>query len=786
MIEEIKLRIRTDGGSLVKVSATVEYRDGRIWFLKSPFAAKSEIKAMQGSKWHGYSDPPLKIWSVADCQRNRFQLGYLKGEDVYAWFDREVVRHEYTRPLMLHQKDLSDHFLAYHYGIMAAEMRCVSGESIVDGRIGTKSFKLPIAELFGRWATNHKKKFFVTGLKGFYVRRLRVVDIVSKGWKPVVKVTLKSGLTVRVTPEHEICVDDNCFKRADSLTTDDCVLAGEGNFVLSDPVVSVEPDGKTTVYDIRCEHPYHNFRANGVVVANCGKTLSVQEVMERSGLKDWWWIGPKTSLPNIRREFKIWNIDPSINITMYNYEALVRIIDEWEEGAPVPQGLICDESSRCKGATSQRSQAVQRLADMVRDTYGHDGYVIEMSGTPSPKKPTDWWAQAEIAWPGFLKEGSPKAMEERLAFLTLEQFDAGAFKKRTGWKDDERKCKHCGLYEDDEHEDHVYEPSVNEVAYLHERLKGLVIVKHLKDCVGLPEKTYRRVICKPNASTLRVGQALMQSAPNAITGLTWLRELSDGFLYHEVADGLTTCTHCNGRKTVEEWFDEDAEDGRTYQAVDMLDKELVARLQKREVACPRCNGKGEITKKVRETKSVPCPKDKALCDLLDECEETGRIVVFAGFTGSVDRIEKLCRREGWDVVRCDGRGWLVTKSNGTVVLDEEALDYWANLEDHARVAFVSHPESGGMSLTLRESRMVVFWSNSFKPEYRSQAEARIQTLGKDNPGLLIVDLIHLPTDDRVLTVVRENRQLELMTLGEVVKGIDWQDAGDGILIEEST
>ena len=98
----------------------------------------------------------------------------------------------------------------------------------------------------------------------------------------------------------------------------------------------------------------------------------------------------------------------------------------------------------------------------------------------------------------------------------------------------------------------------------------------------------------------------------------------------------------------------------------------------------------------------------------------GRIVVFAGFTGSVDRVATLCRKEGWDVVRCDGRGFQVTKYDGSIVVDEEALDYWANL-DHERVAFVAHPESGGMSLTLRESRMVVFWSNSFKPEYRAQA-----------------------------------------------------------------
>ena len=67
-----------------------------------------------------------------------------------------------------------------------------------------------------------------------------------------------------------------------------------------------------------------------------------------------------------------------------------------------------------------------------------------MSGTPSPKTPCDWWSQCEIAWPGFLKEGSRRAMEERLAFMVEQQFDAGKFKKRIGWKDDERKCAECG------------------------------------------------------------------------------------------------------------------------------------------------------------------------------------------------------------------------------------------------------------------------------------------------------------------------------------------------------
>jgi hypothetical protein len=633
-IQQVKLTHRTSGGTLVRSDATLNFTGGRIEFLKSPYAAKDEIKAMAGSHWCGYDDEPRKIWSVKDCQRNRFQLGYLMGEDVFAWFDRDVIKHEYIRPLMQHQKDLVDHFLTYHYGVMAAEP-------------GT------------------------------------------------------------------------------------------------------------------------------------GKTLVAQEVMERSGIKEIFWIGPKTSLPNIQREFRIWKIDPSLKVTMMTYEALKRVMDTWTPDMVVPQIIICDESSRCKGPTAQRSEAVQMLADKVREKYGYTGYVIEMSGTPSPKTPMDWWKQTEIAWPGYLKEGSWKALEQRLAFMADREFDAGKFKQRIGWKDDERKCKHCGLFiEDDAHQSgnlgyHLWEASVNEVAYLHERLKGLVNIKFQKDCLDLPEKQYRIIQCKPNTSTLRVAQALVQAAPNTITGLTWLRELSDGFLYRDEVDGVTKCTHCiNG--TVDEWFDPDDED-RTFQAIDMLDEKLVSHLIKRSIPCPQCNGSCEVPKIIGVSREVPCPKYPALQELLDECEETGRIVIYGGFTGTIDRVEKLCHKEGWAVVRCDGRGWRLTTSQGEIVMDEEPLDYWANKE-HTKVAFVAHPDSGGMSFTLVESRMIVNVSNTFKPEARTQSEERVHRLGMDiNKGCWIVDLIHLPTDLRVLEVIKDNRRLEMMSMGEILQGVDWNE-----------
>lgn len=520
-----------------------------------------------------------------------------------------------------------------------------------------------------------------------------------------------------------------------------------------------------------------------------GKTLSAISVMESSGKKKWFWIGPKASLKAIQREFKKWKMDPSIDVELMTYESLTRLMDDWPVDKEPPEGVIFDESSRLKTATSQRSCAAQKLADLIRYHHEMEGYVILMSGTPSPKTPVDWWSQAEIAWPGFLKEGSPKAMEKRMAFMIDAEFDAGMFQQRIGWKDDETKCSICGdeeiapqhamddmdgLAESEAAELHQYQPSVNEVSLLFERLVGLVVVKHKKDCLTLPDKRYRTIVCKPTKSVLRVAQVIAGSAVSAVTGMVKLRELSDGFQYREVADGTSPCSHCPGEDgkpcgLVDEWFDPNDED-RTFEAVDMLDPELVARLEKRKVTCRQCEGDLEVTKYIREVREIPCPKEPALVDLLEENEEHGRLVVFAGFTGSVDRCVNICLRNNWDVVRCDGRGYSVFKveADGAItnLTNVEPLDYWAD-RTNQRVAFVSHPESGGMGLTLTEACMEVYWSNSFKPEYRSQSEDRIHRPGIDeNKGATIVDLVHLPTDLRVLEVLRANRKLELMTMGD--------------------
>jgi len=625
MSENIKLITRTKKGTLLKVPATIEREGGRIYFVKSPFELKDEIKSMQGSRWHGFiPEDHRKIWSVADCTRNNFQLSYMQGGNPYENWDQPLKNFGYTRSLFTHQKLMTDHCLTYHYAILAAEM-------------GT------------------------------------------------------------------------------------------------------------------------------------GKTLSAIELMEKSGVMDWWWVAPKSGLAAVEREFVKWDL--KVQPRLMTYDRLRIEIERWEPGQPAPQGVIFDESSRLKTANAKRTKAAQHLADSIRDEWGWDGYVVLMSGTPSPKSPVDWWPQCEIAYPGFVKEGSDKAFEWRLGIFQKQMSDAGEFWKRKTWRDDEAKCDVCGeladhpdhLADDGDNElfggdeTHAFVPSKDEVSYLYERLKGLVVTLKKKDCLDIPDKIYREIVLEPTSTLKRVAKALAKSAETAIQGLTWLRELSDGFQYKEKQEGTKQCPVCKGEGTCEQW---------------KLNEQLDESFKITE-GCLTCDGTGKVPNMVRDTKEIKTPKDQAVRDLLEENEDSGRIVIFAGFQGSIDRILRICHREHWDVVQVDGRGWKVKKHDGEKTPPKtKPLDYWAD-RSNERVAFVAHPASGGMGLTLTEASMAVFYSNDFMPESRSQAEDRIHRPGMDeNRGATIVDLFHLGTDRRVLNVLKDNRRLESMTLGELRESME--------------
>lgn len=551
-----------------------------------------------------------------------------------------------------------------------------------------------------------------------------------------------------------------------------------------------------------------------------GKTLAAIATMMMSGEKGWWWVGPKNSLYAIRQEFEAWGLPEGVVTRMLSYEGLQKTLREWKKGDPAPIGVIYDESQKIKTPNAQRTQAAQRLADSIRTEHGKSGYVIAMTGTPSPKSPGDWWSQCEVVWPGFVREGSRETFEQRMSFFRLKDDLAGhAFNTRIAWRDDETRCDVCGHHFEDGHhtvkedmgldrtvtyEDgsvhtikevyyqgdvirqdvtfkiHDFKESFNEVAYLYERLEGLATIVHKRDCMDLPDKIYRKIYCEPSSALKRVASSMMKVAPNVISGLTQLRELSDGFQYREVEDGYQECKACTDGKEIVYYHPDDPDGNITD--LEALSPEFTEQLVKEERQCSCCQGTRKVVKYKRITREVPCPKQDVLIDLLEHNEEQARLVVFAGFTGSLDRIVKVAQGQGWDTMRLDGRGWKIERLTGLpnedgtpkteIIRLDNPLDYWT-AHPERKICFVAHPQSGGVALTLSPrgklpgAVMCVYYSNDFNAGSRSQSEDRIYRKGMDIvKGAVIVDIIHLPTDERVLKVLKQNRKLELMTMGD--------------------
>lgn len=651
--QKVKLKA---GDRMIPVTLTKEGE--RIFFhfgFNKPLMA--EIKMMEGHRWHGHEDHnPRKVWSVKDCDRNRFQLSYLacptKDDPLnpYYWYDVPLINETPKRPeARIHQVEMFQHGITRHYCELAAEM-------------GT------------------------------------------------------------------------------------------------------------------------------------GKTFAAIEIIEWAaknlGSTDWIFCAPKSALVSVRLEFTKWRCP--IMPRFMTYEGLKKVLAEWPAGKEAPHGVVFDEASRLKNPAAQRTISARYLADQIRQKWGRKGFVIEMTGSPAPKSPADWWSQAEIACPGFLKEGSLEKFKNTLAIIEQREAFAGggSYPHLVGWRDDERKCNVCGLEKEAEthstgvdvfeatQHNHKFEPSVNEVARLFRRLQGLVMVKFKKDCLDLPDKQYREIELKPSRSILNAAMAIQSKAKSGITALTMLRELSDGFQYVEAEHGIEECPLCKGAKTVDEHYDAnhpentpDAQEFETGHYITIEEDGTFTRgeainIAVRQVACNYCDATGEVARVIREARQVPTPKEDALKDLLDEHDEIGRMVVYAGFTGSIDRVVSVCRAAQWDVIRVDGRGWYSNLPLGKA--EDMVKAFQDKKRKNPRLVFVGHPGSAGMGLTLTESPTICYWSNDFNAESRIQSEDRIHRMGMDvNRGATIIDLLHLPSDLLVLKNLKRKRKLQELTMGEM-------------------
>jgi SNF2 family DNA or RNA helicase len=274
---------------------------------------------------------------------------------------------------------------------------------------------------------------------------------------------------------------------------------------------------------------------------------------------------------------------------------------------------------------------------------------------------------------------------------------------------------------------HPFTPGVNEVARLAERLAPIMLVRTKAECLDLPEQIFRPYWIIPSEELKSGARLLLDTAQNAITALTLSRELSDGFQYERTIEQTAYCV-CGGKVST----------------------------------CPHCHGSGVIQREERILHEFPTGKDEALCDLLDEFDDDGRIIVYAGFQASVDRCVRLCAGKGWDWVRLDGRGFSSSLNLKSV---DEAMECFQNRTNGKQIAWIGHPKSGGMGLTLTASQVTVYFSNSFDLEDRLQSKDRNYRIG--TRGSLIIDLFQLPSDKVVTDRLDAKQRLQSMTMGQL-------------------
>lgn len=267
------------------------------------------------------------------------------------------------------------------------------------------------------------------------------------------------------------------------------------------------------------------------------------------------------------------------------------------------------------------------------------------------------------------------------------------------------------------HDDELYK--------LYRRMRPLVGVFLKKYCLDLPEKQYEVVELKPSRKVLRVAKALTDQAGNALVARNVLRQLSDGFQY-------------------EYGYDE-------------------TKMKKVRTGC----------------KWVGSPKIDAFKEDLDVHSDVGRFVVFAGFSGSIDKLTETAVGEGWVVLQIDGRGYNVYYDEERVPNDLTSkdlsvdsclseLDRSSNQDIIPRLCAVINPDSGATGLELSASPTLAYYSNTDKGASRMQSEDRAYSDNMDKQrGLLIKDYCYLPSDYLMRENLLRKKDLQSITMGDL-------------------
>lgn len=149
--------------------------------------------------------------------------------------------------------------------------------------------------------------------------------------------------------------------------------------------------------------------------------------------------------------------------------------------------------------------------------------------------------------------------------------------------------------------------------------------------------------------------------------------------------------------------------------------------------------------------------------LMETVEETsGKIIIWARFRKDIQRIEEA-------LVKKYGRESVGSYYGDTSEADRDDLVRNFSDPDHETRFFVGNPQTAGRGLTLVSANTVIYYSNDFNLESRTQSEDRCHRIGQEQPVTYIDLLAEGTVDEHIVRTLQNKIALAGAALGEEMR-----------------
>ena len=170
---------------------------------------------------------------------------------------------------------------------------------------------------------------------------------------------------------------------------------------------------------------------------------------------------------------------------------------------------------------------------------------------------------------------------------------------------------------------------------------------------------------------------------------------------------------------------------------------------------------GHFTADDGSTQEIPNNRIDELTDVLEEIE--GKVVIWGHWQKDINQIIKA-------IVKEYGEGSVVDYYCLTPKNERQKNIDKFQTDPNCRF-FVGTPATGGYGITLTAASNMIYYSNGYNLEFRTQSEARIDRIGQKYPMTYIDIICENTVDERIVKALRNKINIASKVMGEELK--DW-------------